>query len=63
MTPSFWFWLFMAIWFIWGGVMGYRGRAGGSPFYWGVGWNLLLFLILLMVGLIVADDPFKTLVK
>ena len=63
MSLGFWYWLIMAIWFLCGGSVVYRNRAGLSPYYWGIGWNLVLFLLLVIIGCKVFPDPFGTLFK
>lgn len=67
MTLAFWYWFFMVIWFVFGGWIGYRRRAGAgpelAPFYQGVGWNVFLFIILCILGWQVFGNPFSTLVK
>ena len=65
MKIAFWFWLIMAVWLIWGGVLGYRGRPAAAPFgpfYWGAGWSLVLFILIAILGCQVFPDPFSTLV-
>jgi hypothetical protein len=66
MTIGLWFWLLMLGWLIWGGIVGFRHRPAAAPFgpfYWGVGWSLLLFVLLLLIGCKIFGDPLSTLVK
>jgi hypothetical protein len=63
MTLAFWFWLFMAIWLVFGGRIAYAKRADLAPFYWGFGFSFFLFLILVILGCKVFPDPFGTLVR
>lgn len=63
MTLGFWYWLLMAIWFLFGGSVVYRNRTALGPYYWGIGWNLFLFLLLVIIGCKVFPDPLGTLVK
>lgn len=63
MSINFWYWLILLLWVIFGGVAGYRRRAEFGPYYWGAGWGVVLFLLLLIIGLKIFPDPFGTLVK
>lgn len=62
MKIAFWYWLIMAIWFFYGGFLGYRSRTNPSPFYWGIGWNFVLFILLVIIGCEIFPDPLGTLV-
>lgn len=63
MALAFWYWLLMAIWFLFGGRIVYTRRTDLTPFYWGIGFSFFLFLILVILGCKVFPDPFGTLVK
>jgi len=65
MKTAFWFWLLMLLWLVYGVILGYRNRPANppfGPFYWGTGWNLLLFVLLALIGWHIFPDPFATLV-
>jgi hypothetical protein len=63
MTLAFWYWLLMALWLLFGGGIVYRRRAELAPFYWGFGFSLVLFLLLVIIGCKIFPDPFGTLIK
>jgi hypothetical protein len=65
MAIAFWYWFFMAIWAIWGIILGVRSRPAAGPygaFYWTTGGTLLLFVLFVLIGLKDFPDPFGTLV-
>lgn len=60
MTTAIWFWILMLLWAVFG--FGYHWPAGPTPnsrWYWPVGWNILLFLIVLVLGIAQFGSPFK----
>ena len=63
MTLNFWYWLVMLLWFLFGGGVVWRHREGLGPYYWGIGWNVVLFILLVIIGCKIFPDPFGTLVK
>jgi hypothetical protein len=62
MKPAFWYWLFMTAWLVYGIILGYRRRAESTPLYWGIGWNIVLFILLVIIGYEIFPNPFDTLV-
>lgn len=63
MTLAFWYWFMMLIWFLCGGKIFYGKRAELATIYWGIGFSLFLFILLVILGAKVFPDPFGTLVK
>ena len=63
MKPGLWFWLLMLILLLWGGRLGWNGRAGAGPFFWGVGWSGVVFVILCFLGWRVFGAPWNILVQ
>lgn len=61
MSLAFWYWLFMAVWLIFGAMLDYRARATFGQWWWGR--PILFFILFLIIGLKLFSDPITTLVK
>ena len=64
MTLAFWYWFILILSLLFGGFGWYRTASGFSGVFWrGFGWNILLFLLFVVIGLKLFGGPFDALVK
>ena len=62
MTLQIWFWLFMALWLIFGFWRNYSSPVTGQPLFIGIGGHVLSFILFAILGWQVFGSPVKQMI-